>query len=236
MEADKEIATFNSIKNWAEADQPREKLAAKGRKALSDAELLAILLGSGSPKESAVSLAKRILVHFDNDLNKLGQATLKDLQRFKGIGPAKAISIAAALEVGVRRQATRVQVQPQITQSEDAYRVLFGILADLAHEEFVVLVLSRANRVIKSIDISSGGLAGTVVDVKKIFRKVLETERAAAIILGHNHPSGNPNPSKADIAITTKIKEAGKFLDIAVLDHIIIAGESYTSLADEGLM
>lgn len=236
MDAHSKISTFNSIKDWAEADRPREKLAAKGRKALSDAELLAILLGSGSNKESAVSLAKRILSHFDNDLNKLGQATLKDLQKFKGVGPAKAISIAAALEVGIRRQSTRVQIQPQITQSSDAYQVLFGILADLAHEEFVVLVLSRANRVIKSIDISSGGLSGTVVDVKKIFRKVLEVERAAAIILGHNHPSGNLNPSKADIAITTKIKEAGKFLDIAVLDHIIIAGKSYTSLADEGLM
>jgi DNA repair protein RadC len=229
-------SNLNSIKNWAEADRPREKLANKGKKALSDAELLAILLGSGNTKESAVGLAKRMLASFDNDLNKLGQATLKDLQKFNGIGPAKAISIAAALEVGIRRQATRVHVQPQITQSRDAYDVFFGLLADLAHEEFIVLVLSRSNRVIQSIDISSGGLSGTVVDVKKIFRKVLEIERAAAIILGHNHPSGNPNPSKADIAITTKIKAAGKLLDISVLDHIIVAGEGYTSLADEGLM
>ena len=227
---------LNSIKDWAEADRPREKLANKGRKALSDAELLAILIGSGNKDESAVELAKRMLAAYDNDLNKLGEARLKSLQKFRGIGLAKAVSIAAALEVGIRRQATNIQSQPQITQSADAYKVLLRFLGDMPHEEFVVLVLSQSNRVIKEIHISSGGLAGTVVDIKKIFRKVLEFERAAAIILGHNHPSGNLQPSKADIQITSKIKEAGKFLDIAVLDHIIVAGNSYTSLADEGLM
>lgn len=227
---------FRSIKQWAEEDRPREKLAQKGRKALSDAELIAILLGSGNSRESAVTLAQRMLAHFDNNLNKLGESSLKNLQQFKGVGPAKAIAIAAALELGVRRQATSIQTKPQITQSADAYRVLYRFLADVPHEEFVVLVLNRANRVMSEIYISSGGVAGTVVDVKKIFRKVLEYERAAAIILGHNHPSGNLQASKADIAITQKIKEAGKFLDIAVLDHIIVAGNSYTSLADEGLM
>jgi len=226
----------NSIKKWAAEDRPREKLALKGRKALSNAELIAILLGSGNPNESAVALAMRMLQKFDNDLNRLGEASLKSLQRFNGVGPAKSISIAAALELGIRRQATRIQTKPQIRQSGDAYKVLYQFLADLPHEEFVVLVLNRANRVLSEIYISAGGVAGTVVDVKKIFRKVLEFDRAAAIVLGHNHPSGNQTASQADIKITKKIKEAGKLLDIAVLDHIIIAGDSYTSLADEGLM
>lgn len=227
---------LNSIKNWAEADRPREKLTTKGRKALSDAELIAILLGSGNATESAVALARRILAGFDNDLNKLGLATLRELQKYKGVGPAKAISIAAALELGTRRQATAVHTLPQITSSKDAFDILYGFLADLPHEEFMVLMLNRANRVIKELYISTGGSSSTVVDVKKIFRLVLEHDRAASIILAHNHPSDNLKPSKADIAITTKIKQAGKVLDIAVLDHIIVAGKSYTSLADEGLM
>ncbi len=234
--SEKKTTSFQSIKDWAEADRPREKLARKGKKALTDAELLAILLGSGNTEESAVALAQRMLAAYRHDLNQLGQASLKSLQQFKGIGPAKAITIAAALEVGIRRQATNIQTQPQITASEHAYQIFYRFLADLPHEEFIVLVLNQANRVISEVYISSGGLAGTVVDIKKIFRKVLEFERAASIILGHNHPSGNPQPSQADIAITRKIKAAGKLLDISTLDHIIVAANTYTSLADEGLI
>lgn len=227
---------IGAIKHWALEDRPREKMLQYGRKHLSNAELLAILLGSGSTKESAVDLAKRILKQYSNNLNELGTKTLAELQQFKGIGPAKAIAIAAALELGLRRQATPLAEKPQITQSSDAYQVLMADLVDLPHEEFIVLLLNRANRVIDRILISVGGLSGTVVDVKKIYRAVLGNSTVASIILGHNHPSGNLNPSRADIEITKKIKEAGKYLDIAVLDHLIIAGNSYTSLADKGFL
>lgn len=232
MEANK----LSSIKSWALEDRPREKLLQRGRKHLSDAELLAILLGSGSMKESAVGLAQRILNSKGNNLQELGKMSIKELQQFRGIGPVKAITIAAALELGIRRQATPIASKPQITQSSDAYKVLVADLMDLPHEEFVVLLLNQANRVINRIYISVGGVAGTIVDVKKIFRAVLVNPLVTGIILGHNHPSDNLNPSKADIEITKKIKEAGKCMDIAVLDHLIIAGNSYTSLADEGLM
>lgn len=225
-----------SIKLWAVEDRPREKMLERGRKHLSNAELLAILLGSGSPTESAVGLGQRILKQSNNNLNELAKLSIEELQRFKGIGPAKAITIAAALELGLRRQATPLIQKPQISQSLDAYNVLLADLMDLPHEEFIVLLLNQANRVIDRVFISVGGVAGTVVDVKKIYRAVLSNSLVAGIILGHNHPSDNLNPSKADIEITKKIKEAGKYLDIAVLDHIIVAGNSYTSLADEGLM
>ena len=227
---------LTAIKHWAEGDRPREKMLKYGRKHLSNAELVAILLGSGSSKESAVDLAKRMLQKYNNNLNELGLKTLAELQCFKGIGPAKAITIAAALELGIRRQATPLVTKPQITESLDAYQVLMADLIDLPHEEFLVLLLNRANRVIDRIVISVGGGAGTVVDVKKIYRAVLANSTVASIILGHNHPSGNLNPSRADIEITKKIKEAGKYLDIAVLDHLIIAGNGYTSFADEGLL
>ena len=227
---------LSSIKSWAVEDRPREKMLQRGRKHLSNAELIAILLGSGSVTESAVSLAQRILSSTNNNLNELGKRSIKELQKFKGIGPAKAIAISAALELGIRRQATPLIHKPQITQSSDAYNILVADLMDLPHEEFVVLLLNQANRVIDRIYISVGGVAGTVVDVKKIFRAVLGNPLVTSIILGHNHPSDNLNPSKADISITKKIKEAGQYLDISVLDHLIIAGNTYTSLADEGLM
>lgn len=225
-----------SIKAWAVEDRPREKMVQRGRKHLSNSELLAILLGSGSTKESAVTLAKRILQKNGNNLAELGKMSLKELQQFKGIGPAKSITIAAAMELGIRRQATPVLQKPKITQSSDAYNVLIADLMDLPHEEFVVLLLNQANRVIERIYISVGGVAGTVVDIKKIYRAVLANPLVVSIVLGHNHPSGNLEPSKADIKITEKIKEAGNYLDIKVLDHLIVAGNSYTSLADEGLM
>jgi len=227
---------LSSIKSWAVEDRPREKMTTRGRKHLSNAELLAILLGSGSRDESAVSLAQRILKGSQNNLNQLSKMSLRELQSFKGVGPAKAIAIAAALEIGIRRESTPLAQKPQITQSSDAYNVLKADLMDLPHEEFIVLLLNQANRVIDRIYISVGGVAGTVVDVKKIFRATLSNPLVAAVILAHNHPSDNLRPSKADIEITKKIKEAGKFLDIAVLDHIIVAGNSFTSLADEGLM
>lgn len=226
----------SSIKSWAAEDRPREKMLQRGRKHLSNAELIAILLGSGSSTESAVGLAQRVLNASKNNLQELGKISIVELQKFKGIGPAKAISISAALELGIRRQATPMVEKPQITQSSDAYNVLIADLMDLPHEEFVVLLLNQANRVINRIYISVGGVAGTVVDIKKIFRTVLENPLVTGIILGHNHPSDNLNPSKADIEITKKIKEAGRYLDIVVLDHLIIAGNSYTSLADEGFM
>ncbi|BDS14855.1 RadC family protein [Aureispira anguillae] len=227
---------LSSIKSWAEEDRPREKMLQRGRKHLSNAELIAILIGSGSATESAVGLAQRILNSSKNNLQELGKKSIQELQLFKGVGPAKAVSIAAALELGIRRQATPIVQKPQITQSSDAYNILVADLMDLPHEEFIVLLLNQSNRVMKRIYISVGGVAGTVVDVKKIFRAVLENPLVSAIILGHNHPSDNLHPSKADIDITQKIKQAGKYLDIAVLDHLIIAGNSYTSLADEGLM
>ena len=227
---------LSSIKLWAVEDRPREKMEQRGRKHLTDVELLAIVLGSGSSSESAVGLAKRVLLQNDNNLNQLAKMSIDELQRFKGIGPAKAISIAAALELSLRRSCTPLIQKPQITQSKDAYNVLKADLMDLPHEEFIVLLLNQANRVIDRNYISVGGVAGTVVDVKKIFRSVLVNPLVAAIILGHNHPSDNLRPSKADVEITKKIQLAGKNLDISVLDHIIVTSVGYTSLADEGLM
>ncbi len=224
-----------SIKAWAEEDRPREKLLLKGKNALSDAELLAILLGSGSREESAVSLAQRILNSVENDLNALGKRSLSDLMQFKGIGEAKAITIAAALELGRRRQLTSVKDRPQIRSSRDGYKLLAPLLMDLPHEEFWVLLLNRANRVIGREQISIGGTSGTVVDAKVIFRKALEGQ-ASALILVHNHPSGNLRPSQADIDITKKLRIGGKSLDISILDHLIISDRGYFSFADEGIL
>lgn len=229
-----ESLNLSSIKTWAEADRPREKMLLKGKNALSDAELLAILLGSGSRNESAVELAKKILNQANNNLNDLGQTSLNDLQKHKGIGEAKAITIAAAMELGRRRQATMPTQRPSIRSSQDAFKILASLVMDLPHEEFWILILNRANKVLRTVQISSGGLAGTVVDTKKIYQRVLEHERANGIILCHNHPSGNLSPSKADLDITKKIKAAGQVLDIQVLDHLIIAGNQYMSFADEG--
>lgn len=225
-----------TIKSWAEEDRPREKMSLKGRLALSDAELIAILLGSGSRNESALDLAKRVLAAASNNLHTLSELSLPDLQKFKGIGEAKAITIAAALELGRRRQAVAPAERPQITSSNDAYRVLVDVLTDLPHEEFWILLLNRANRVTHRCRISEGGQAGTVVDTKKIFQRVLAQERTASIILAHNHPSGNLTPSQADLDITRRIKDAGKVLDVAVLDHLIIGNNAFMSFADQGYL
>jgi len=214
-------STLN-IKSWAEDDRPREKMIRRGKQNLSDAELLAILIGSGSVKETAVGLSQRILKSVENNLNELGKLSLADLMRFKGIGEAKAITIAAALELGRRRQLTAYIDRPQILSSKDGFNCIAPMLADLDHEEFWIILLNRANKVISKERISAGGVSGTVVDSKLIFRKVLETAPASAIILCHNHPSGQLRPSQADIDITQKIKRAGETLDISVLDHLII--------------
>ncbi len=224
-----------SIKEWAEEDKPREKLLLKGKAALSDAELIAILIGSGTREISAVELAKQILAGFDQDLNILGRATISDLIKYKGIGEAKAITIAAALELGRRRQQTQVREKPRITSSGDAYQCVAGTMEDLGHEIFKVLMLNRNNKVTKIETISIGGIAGTVVDPKVVFKKAIEAQ-ASSIILCHNHPSGNLKPSQADLSLTKKLVAAGKTLEVNVLDHLIISDEGYFSFLDEGLI
>lgn len=223
-----------NIKDWAEEDRPREKMLLKGVGALSDAELLGILIGSGNKNETAVELAQRILHSTGNNLNVLGKLEIKDLiKNFNGIGEAKAITIVAALELGKRRKLSEVISQPQITSSEDVYQIFHPVLADLRHEEVWVLLLNRANKVLKKIQVSKGGIAGTVVDIRMIMKEAIDS-LASAMILCHNHPSGNANPSGDDDNITRKLKEAGKIMEIHLLDHIIICDHSYYSYLDRG--
>jgi DNA repair protein RadC len=230
-----EYNTNLPIKQWAEADRPREKMLLLGKQNLSDAELLAIILGSGSREETALDLSKRILASVENNLNKLGKQDLKALQQFKGMGQVKSITLAAALELGRRRQNSEILETPKITCSKDVYDLMYSRMVDLAYEEFWILLLNRANLVEHKILISKGGVAGTVVDNKIIFKHAL-SHLASSIILVHNHPSSNNRPSKADIDITKKINEAGKMLDIKVLDHVIVAGQNYYSFSDENLL
>lgn len=226
----------SSIKNWAEEDRPREKLMQKGVGALTDSELLAILIGSGNDKESAVELSRRILHKSENNINKLARLSVNDLVKdFRGIGPAKAITITAALELGRRRQIEDVPVKNKITSSKDAYNQLYPLLSDLNHEETWALILDRSNKVVSTMQVSRGGISGTVVDIRLILREALN-HFASGIILGHNHPSGNTTPSPQDTAITRKLKEAAKWMDIILLDHIIVCGEDYYSYADNGLI
>ena len=210
-----------NIKSWSPEDRPREKLLLKGTSALSDAELVAILIGSGTPKMSAVELSKKILLQGNNNLNELARLSVKDLMKIKGIGEAKAITIVAALELGRRRKEQDPEEKPKITSSKDAFDLLKGEMMDLPKEEFWVLLMNRANRVIKKKRVSEGGVSGTVADPKIIFKLALE-ELASGIIVAHNHPSGNLQASQSDIDLTRKLKEAGKFLEIQLLDHIII--------------
>ena len=223
------------IPQWAEDDRPREKLLLKGRSSLSDAELLAILLGTGTKALSAVDLAKQILQQADQNLHNLARLSITDLTRIKGIGKAKAISIVSALELGRRRKETHPSAKPRITCSADAVDVIKPDLLDLDHEEFWIIILNRANYVLKKIQISRGGISGTVADPKLIFKSALE-QSGSSIILIHNHPSGNLQPSQADISLTKNLKEAGKFMEIPVLDHIIVSDNCYFSFADEGLI
>ena len=224
-----------NIKAWAEEDRPREKLLSKGRSALSDAELIAILIGSGNRNETAVELSKKILKSIDNDLNKLGKLSVKELMQFNGIGEAKAISIVAALELGRRRKNTDNQLKKTIKSSKDVFEEVIGVMSDLPHEEFWVLFLDRRNAVIKKSNISKGGVSGTVADAKIIFKEAIQL-LASAVILCHNHPSGNLKPSDADIQLTKKMKEIGYLVDVPVLDHLIITDKSYFSFGDEGLI
>lgn len=221
------------IHEWAEDDRPREKLLLKGKHSLSDAELIAILMGSGSKNESAVDLAKRILKASKDNLIEISKLGVKDLTKFKGVGEAKAISIIAALELGKRRRREGALDKKKISSSIDVFEYFSGILSDSNYESFYILMLNRANKVIREIQISEGGLSGTVADPKKIFKVALE-QNASAIILCHNHPSGNIKPSDADIKLTQKLRSAGEMLDLPVIDHIILGEENYYSFADEG--
>lgn len=224
-----------NILSWAEEDRPREKLLLKGKAALSDAELIAILIGSGTRSISAVDVAKMILGNADYDLNKLAKFSVKDLRKTKGIGEAKAITIVSALELGRRRNESDFSEKVKITCSNDIYQLIKPELMDLRKEEFWVILMDRANQVIKKEQISSGGISGTVADPKIIFKAALD-QYASSIILIHNHPSGNLKPSRADIDLTKKMKEAGKLLEIPVLDHIIFSDEGFLSFADDGIL
>ena len=224
-----------SIKNWSEDDRPREKLMHKGKSSLSDAELLAILIGSGNRDESAVELCKRILHTSKNSLHKLAKFNLKELQEFKGIGEAKAISIVAALELGNRRGAEPVEELKKITSSKDVFRIMHPFIGDLDHEQFWILMLNNSNKVIYKYPLSKGGITATMVDARLVYKSAL-AQGATAIILSHNHPSGALIPSQADKSITEKLKHAGELLDIKVLDHIIVTEKTYFSFADEGIL
>jgi DNA repair protein RadC len=223
------------IKAWAEADRPREKLILQGRRSLTDAELIAILIASGNKTETAVDLSKRILSSYQNDLSRLSKLSVKELSKFKGIGEAKAIAIIAALELGRRRKETIEEAPQVVKSSKDAFLALSAVFSDLPHEEFWVLLLNRANFIMSKQFISKGGQAGTVVDPKIIFKVALE-HNAASLIVAHNHPSGNLKPSEADITLTKKLKQAGLMLDLPVYDHLIITDNGFLSMADEGLM
>jgi DNA repair protein RadC len=227
--------SHSTIRNWAEDDRPREKLLLKGRHSMSDAELLAILIGSGTPVESAVDLAKRILKLASDNLGELSKLTLSDLTRVKGIGQARAVTIIASMELGRRRNESEVLLRDKITTSRDAYEIFRSTMGDRPYEEFWIILLNRANKVIKKCNISEGGISGTVVDPKKVFKISLDNH-ASSIILGHNHPSGVVTPSEADCRITKKLHEAGAMLEVTVLDHLIIGEDSYYSFADEGAL
>lgn len=226
---------ITSIKAWAEEDKPREKLLLNGRRSLSDAELIAILIGSGNREESAVDLSKRILNYYNNDLSVLGKLSVQELSKFKGIGEAKAISIIASLELGRRRKETEKQKIVTITCSKDIFNLLSPYFLDLLHEEFWIILLNRANKVLGKVLVSKGGQSATISDPKIIFKIALEYN-ASSVILAHNHPSGNLKPSFSDLKLTEKLVAAGQLLDISVLDHVIFTDTGYLSFADEGIL
>lgn len=230
-----EYTNRTPIRNWAEDDRPREKFILKGRSSLSDAELLAILLVSGTRSESAVDLAKAVLKQARFNLAELSKMSINNLLDIKGIGQARAIAILAALELGRRRNESDVLTREKISRSRDAYEIFRSTMGDRPYEEFWIILLNRANKVLQKCNISEGGISGTVVDPKKIFKISLD-HHASSIILGHNHPSGVVTPSEADQRITKKICDAGALLDVAVIDHLIIGEDSYYSFADEGML
>lgn len=224
-----------SIKNWSQDDQPREKLRDKGKTSLSDAELVAILIGSGNREESAVALCKRIFASVDHNLNALGKLSIAQLMEFKGIGEAKAITIAAALELGRRRRLEDDLRLDKITSSRSVFDVMQPIIGDLPHEEFWILYLNNSNKIIHKNQLSKGGITGTLVDVRLVLKNALEVG-ATALILCHNHPSGTLKPSESDRNVTQKLKTAAQSLDIKVLDHLIVTEKAYFSFADENIL
>lgn len=223
------------IKSWAIDDRPREKLIEKGKESLSDTELIAILIGSGNREETAVDLSKRILQSTNNNLNDLGKLSLEELKKFKGVGTAKAVTIAAALELGKRRQFEKLKEKDIIKSSKDVFDIMQSVLSDLNHEEFWVLYLNNSNKVLLKHQVSKGGLTATLVDVRLLFKKAIELS-AVGIILCHNHPSGKLKPSNSDKELTNKIKSGSVSLDIKLLDHLIVTQKSYFSFADNGLI
>ena len=225
---------YTPINLWAEDDRPREKLQLKGKSALSDSELLAILIGSGSRNESAVQLCQRILASSNNNLNQLSKLSINQLTQFKGIGEAKAITIVAALELGRRRRLEDATELPKITSSKKVFEIMQPIIGELPHEEFWVLYLNNSNKVIFKSQISKGGITGTVVDTRMIFETAFE-HYATSIIISHNHPSGKLQASESDLRLTKKLKVAGQTLDVQVLDHVIITEFAYLSFRDDGI-
>lgn len=224
-----------SIKNWSQDDQPREKLRDKGRTALSDAELIAILIGSGNRQESAVALCKRIFASVDNNLSALGKLSIAQLMEFKGIGEAKAITIAAALELGRRRRLEDTLQLDKVTSSQSVFSIMQPIIGELPHEEFWILYLNNSNKIIQKNQLSKGGITGTLVDVRLVLKTALEVG-AVALILCHNHPSGTLIPSASDKSLTKKLKDAALSLDIKILDHLIVTEKAYFSFADESIL
>jgi len=224
-----------NLKTWAVEERPREKVLANGIQYLSDSELLAILLGSGTRNITAVELARQILLESGNSLHELGRQNIGDLVKIKGIGPAKGITVMAAMELGRRRAATQQPEKIPVKSSETVFRLFHPLLGDIDHEEFWLLMLNRANRILGRFKVSQGGLSGTVIDTRIILKKALDN-LSSSIIVCHNHPSGNNQPSDADVKITEKLKKAAGMLEIKLLDHVIIADKSYFSFADEGLI
>ena len=224
-----------SIKNWSQDDRPREKLRDKGARSLSNAELMAILIGSGTVQETAVDLSKRILASVGHDLQSVGKLSITQLMRFKGIGEAKAIKIAAAMEISCRRRETDQKKLDKINTSRSVFEIMNPLLGHLSHEEFWVLFLNNSNKILAKTHLSKGGMTSTIVDVRIVMKQALE-HSATAIVLVHNHPSGVPNPSESDTLLTEKLKSAAESLDIRVLDHIIVTEKNYFSFADESLL
>lgn len=229
------MSTNISIKNWAKDDRPREKALAKGFESLSNTELIGILLRTGTKEESAIGVARLLLDSAGNNLNKLAQMNAKEISKIKGIGETKAITLLTALELGKRRNSEDVLINNAIHSSNDANEIFYPIMCDLPYEEFWILLLSRSNSIICKQKISQGGISGTVTDVRLILKSAIDN-MASSLILAHNHPSGNLKPSEQDIALTQKLKEAAKLMDINVLDHIIVTNSKYYSFADEGIL
>ncbi len=224
-----------TIKDWSVEDRPREKFMNSGIQSLSNAELIALLIGSGTKEKNAVELARDILAGVKNNLHELGKLSIYDLKNIRGIGNARSIVLLAALELGARRSNSYSAEQKSIKNSQTAFDILYPIMGELSHEEFWIIILNRAHKVITTKKISQGGLTGTVIDTRIILKHVIE-RKGTSLIISHNHPSGNKNPSEADLNITKKIKSAAEIMDIALLDHLILAGKEYLSFADEGLL